>query len=300
MYLNDQSLDAPKLRIYLNSGNLTGLPASSRWPGLTGEAAVDQLRRDGFEGLQLDGGETGIPVSERFPACGLDRINHPEECDTIFARHKGQGESCITLHVGWGLEDDDAVDALLRSILDAIQVHQFPAFIETHRATITQDMWRLVGMTRRFPEIRFNGDFSHLYCGQEMVYGDFEAKLDFLQPVFERIGFLHGRIAAPGFMQAPIETLSEKPRAAVGVDYLEHFREMWIRSMEGFLSHAGRGDVLVFAPELLRPEIYYARVFPDAGGRLREETDRYAQALLYRDLARECFARARDRSSPGK
>ena len=93
-------------------------------------------------------------------------------------------------------------------------------------------------------------------------------------------------------MQAPIESIDAKPRMAVGVDYLAHFKEIWRRAMRGFQANAGPGDVLVFAPELLRSDIYYARVFPDADGRLREESDRYREALLYAELARRLFAGA--------
>ena len=50
---------------------------------------------------------------------------------------------------------------------------------------------------------------------------------------------------------------------------------------------------LDFAPELLSARHYYARMFPDASGQLVEESDRYLQALLYKDLARGCFAEAR-------
>jgi len=38
---------------------------------------------------------------------------------------------------------------------------------------------------------------------------------------------------------------------------------------------------------------YNARMFPDAGGKLVEETDRYQQALLYQRMAKDCFAEAR-------
>ena len=60
--------------------------------------------------------------------------------------------------------------------------------------------------------------------------------------------------------------------------------------MRGFLQSAGPGDVLVFAPELLSGAYYYARMFLDSEGTLVEEHDRYAQALIYQNLARECFA----------
>ena len=292
-YYNDGGGEAPQLRCFLNTDNLTALPGDSLWPGLAGAEALKRLREDGFEGVQIGDPEQFPVPYGNFPFCGLDRINAPEEAEAVFARHRRRGDGCLTLHVGWGWEDDAEVDLLVEAVLTASEKHHLPAFIETHRATITQDMWRTVQLTRRFPEIRFNADFSHYYCGQEMVYGDFDAKLDFLDPVFARTGFIHGRIAAPGYMQAPVEEADATPRMALGADYLAHFKRMWSRAMAGFKANAGPGDVLVFAPELLRPEIYYARVFPDAEGRLREESDRYRQALLYCRIARDLFPGAR-------
>ena len=45
-------------------------------------------------------------------------------------------------------------------------------------------------------------------------------------------------------------------------------------------------------PKSCRPPYYYARVFRDPNGRFVEEIDRYAQALLYRRVALDCFAAA--------
>jgi hypothetical protein len=294
-YLNDGSTDAPKLRVYLNLENLTGLRADSAWPGLTGSRRDERLRADGFEGVQLTTDEV---YSGPLRYAGLDRINVPGDADAIIAKHAARGDECVTLHAGWGVEDDDEVFRLVEAILAASEKHKLPAFIETHRATIAQDIWRTVQITKRFPEVRFNGDFSHYYCGQELVYGDWEAKLAFLDPIFARVGFMHGRIASPGCMQVPIDAdLSARPLQAHGpANYLEHFKELWTRAMLGFLKSAGPGDVLIFAPELLFGDIYYARLFPDASGKLIEESDRYEQALLYQRLARDCFRRAQLRA----
>ena len=288
-YLNDQTQDLPKLKVYLNTDNLHGLPVESEWGGVTEENAITKLLADGFEGIQV--GENPLPFKPdtRLRRCGLHRINTVGEAEEVFRQHLDAGDECITLHVGWGIEDDEEVHALVRDILNASERTGLPAFIETHRATITQDMWRTVQLTKAFPDIRFNADFSHWYCGQEMVYGNFEAKLDFLQPVFDRVGFIHARIAAPGIIQAAIEGADAKPRLAVGANYLEHFKHMWMRAMAGFRNHAGSGDVLVFAPELLCSEIYYARLVPDADGNLREASDRYHEAKIYLDLARKCW-----------
>lgn len=292
-FLTDGSGEDPKLRVYLNLDNLIDLRADTIWPGFEGADRCRKLLEDGFEGVQVT---TNDPVREDvpFPFCGLDRVNTPEAAEGVVAKHAARGDLCITLHAGWGLEDDDEASRIVEAILSASEKHRLPAFIETHRATMTQDMWRTVQLAKRFPEIRFNADFSHYYCGQEMVYGDWFEKMAFLEPVFARVGFIHGRIASPGCMQVPIENdLTARPTQAHGVvDYLAHFKELWTRAMLGFLRAAQPGDFLIFAPELLAGSHYYARKFPDHAGHLREESDRYAQALLYKQLARSCFAEA--------
>lgn len=290
-FLNDGSSDPPKLQVYLNQDNLVGLRRGSIWPGLTGVAAWRRLREDGFEGVQLtDSADPAAPSVLAY--CGLDRINTPADAAAVAAKHAARGDLCITVHAGWGMEDDDQVARLVEAILEASERHRLPIFLETHRATITQDLWRTVQIATRFPEVRFNGDFSHYYCGQELVYGDWPSKLAFMEPIFQRVGFLHGRIASPGSMQVPIEPdLDARPVQAHGeLNYLAHFKELWAGAMTGFLRRAGRGDVLIFAPELLPGTYYYARLFPDVSGQLVEESDRYAQALLYKDLARRIFA----------
>ena len=292
-FTHDSSLAAPSLRIFLNLANLADLRPGTLWPGLTGRARWDRLAADGFEGVQWV--ETSEPPADRpIPFCGSDRINTPAEADGIVSKHAARGFTCLTVHAGWGLEDDSEVFRLVESILTASDRQALPVFVETHRSTITQDLWRTVQITKAFPEIRFNGDFSHYYTGQEMVYGDIEMKLAFMEPIFARVGFLHGRISSPGCIQVPVDDATSRPlQAHGGVNYLAHYKEIWTRAMLGFLRAAAPGDTLIFAPELLSGTYYYARLFPDASGQLVEETDRYQQALLYQQIARECFSEAK-------
>ncbi|HEX5283773.1 MAG TPA: hypothetical protein VFW30_06615 [Bryocella sp.] len=297
-FINDGSDATPRLSVYLNLDNLVDLRTGSVWPGLEGLPRYEHLLADGFEGVQLTTDDSP-PAGAPLPHCGVDRINTTAEADSIAGKHAERGDSCITVHVGWGLEDNDEVFRLIESILAASDRHRLPIFIETHRATITQDLWRTIQLIKKFPEIRFNGDFSHYYCGQELAYGDWASKLAFMQPILDRVGFIHGRIANPGCMQVPIGAdLTSTPREADGViNYLDHFKDLWTNAMLGFIRNASPGDVLIFAPELLSGAHYYARKFPDVHGQLAEESDRYAEALLYRDLARACFAEARQLAS---
>ena len=291
---NDGSSAPPALRVYLNHSNLDALRADSLWPGLKGKARDERLAADGYQGVQVTSDDQIVKGSP-LPYCGLGRINTTAEADAVTAKHKDRGDQCVTVHIGWGTEDDDEVDRLVEATLAASDRHRLPIFIETHRATITQDVWRTVRITRKFPEVRFNCDFSHYYCGQELAYGNWNDRMAFMQPIFDRTGFMHGRISSAGCMQMPIgPDPARRPPMAHGVDdYLQHYRDMWTRAMAGFIRHASAGDVLIFAPELLSGAYYYARLFPDADGQLVEESDRYAEALLLAQVARECMAAAR-------
>ncbi|MGJ5814175.1 hypothetical protein [Paludibaculum fermentans] len=241
---------------------------------------LESIREAGYVGVQFDVVYTAEELT-RCRALGLQaaasgRVNLPEEAEPLAARLSGDGFPCATLHVGWGLEDDSQAARLIESVLEASVRHTIPLHIETHRATIFQDVWRTVGFLDRFPQVTVNGDFSHWYTGLEFVYGGFETKLAFIEPVLRRVRFLHGRIGNPGSMQVAIE--GEPP-------YVRHFRQMWTRAMAHYPPDTGP---LYFVPELLAPRIYYGRLLPDG----REECDRWQQSLLLCELARRCFAEA--------
>ena len=118
---------------------------------------------------------------------------------------------------------------MIGSVLEASARHRIPLYPETHRATVFQDLWRTVQLVRRFPELRFNGDFSHWYTGLEMVYGGFEKKLEFIQPVLDRVRFLHGRIGTPGCIQVDIGDGD-----ALGRPYVAHFRRSGSQLFQAF------------------------------------------------------------------
>jgi hypothetical protein len=149
-------------------------------------------------------------------------------------------------------------------------------------------------LVERFPEIRFNADLSHWYTGHEMHRVNFDAYVQALAPVFERVRFLQGRIGNSGSIQID-------SRADDRFDCIEHHRRLWTASFEGFLRNAGPGDFLPFNPEVLPPAIvwrgmslpiFYGREFRQADGSFAEEGDRWQQAQLYWEIAQQCFAEA--------
>ncbi len=280
---NGGSLPDPQLRVYMNLMALDSMGLRNSF-----HQRLETISAAGFSGVQFatiaDREELDLCTSLGLRVAGSGRINLPEESLPFAERMAGDGYECATLHVGWGLEDDDEAAHLIESVLKAAQRWRIPLYLETHRATIFQDMWRTVGFVRRFPEIRINGDFSHWYTGQEMVYGGFEKKFAFIRPVLERVRFLHGRIGNPGCMQVSVEPDAE---------YVGHFKQLWTAAFRHFLRAARRGDAIYFVPELLGPDIYYARTFPDRNGVAVEENDRWEQSLLLKRMAEECFQNAK-------
>jgi hypothetical protein len=246
---------------------------------------LEQLAEAGFQGIQFAQPGSSVDLAAcralNMGVAGSGRVNNACEAALLAEQIAGDGYECATLHAGWGMEDDNEAFALIEAILDASSSNAVPLYVETHRATIFQDMWRAVKFVERFPELRFNGDFSHWYTGQEMVYGGFDNKFAFIQPVLDRVRFIHGRIANPGCIQVAVD-----PDVEPQPPYVEHFKKLWTASFHGFVSNP-ESPFICFTPELLAPGIYYARTFEG-----REESDRWQQSLLLNEIARQCFERA--------
>jgi hypothetical protein len=270
-----------QLRCYINWLSLDGLQAPA-------EGWVRAIRDAGYDGIQFIE-PLELPLLDQarahgLGACGSGRVNHPSDAYRLAEEAQRIGLECLTLHVGWGHEEDDEAIRLIEAVLEASVRHFMPLYVETHRATIFQDIWRTVRFIRQFPQLQFNGDFSHWYTGLEMVYGGFEKKVAFIQPVIERVHFLHGRVGNSGCMQVDVGDLE----SAATLPFVDHFRTLWTQVFEAFLRRSPPGERFCFTAELLASNIYYAREF-----RGQEESDRWQQSLVLTQIARECFSEAR-------
>jgi len=281
---NNGSNNPPSLRVDINYGTCEDLPLFSTGPRGNDQEKHEVIAKAGFSGIQ-DGDPTlckelGLQLTAHA------RVNKIGDLDSLLPVWKSLNYNCATIHLGWGIESNEQVDALVSYVLNSSVKFDFPIYIETHRATITQDMFRTVELVKRFPEIRFNGDFSHWYTGQEMVYGGIENKWEFIVPVFERVRFIHGRIGNPGCIQVDVDTNKN-------ASYVDHFKEMWIKSFIGFLRTARPGDYICFTVELLKADIFYARILDKKNE--SEEGDRWQQALLYKEIINDCWGKANAR-----
>lgn len=291
--INDGTSNPPRLQPYLNLGTLDFLPDSSTAPRVQGAELAVALKEAGFEGLQGADAET----AQKATAIGMALAggagrSEPSAYDDLAKQGKDLGHVAMTLHVGNGMESEDQANALFDAICNAQAKHGIPLYVETHRATLTQDVWRTVQFVNRFPQLGINGDYSHWYTGLEMPYAGVDRVMKFTKPVSERVRFMHGRIGNSGCMQVDIGQ-GDPAEFNTGIlaannNHLADFAKLWGYVFRAFKQTAGPGDVLPFAPELLNADINYARrLAPDT-----EETDRWQQALVMLDFAKRTFDQA--------
>ena len=286
--MNTTTNPAPSLRRDLNMGNTWLLPEWSTGPVGDERSVLEAAAAAGYQGVQ--GANPELCRELGLVPVTFDIRIEPGGLADRARQWVDQGFACATLMVGTGFESDAEADRLADEIVEASTSARIPLYLETHRATMTQDMWRTLQLVERHPDLRFNGDFSHWYTGQDMAASEVNEKLDRLAPVIERVRYLHGRIASQGCVQVDVGD-GRSDDAPVS-----HFREIWTRVFRGFIAGAADDPVpapgleIGFAPELLPGEFGYARFVPGPDGSLREEGDRWEQALVLTRIATESFA----------
>lgn len=284
MNTNDGSSNEPALRLDASWMMLRDFPPYYGGPRGDAREILAAVKAAGYSGVQ--GGDPALVCTSGLRYTAMGRVNLPGEALALATQARDEGADCMTLHAGWGHEDDAAALAILDDIVSASIKTKLPLYVETHRATLFQDQYRTVQLLAKCPDVRINGDFSHFYTGQEMRYGDLDQKWEYLRPVFERVRFMHGRIGNSCSMQVDIGD-------GTGRVYVDHFKQMWTRAFRGFRQSARPGDYIIFCPELLSDEFNYARMFRGPDGELREECDRWQQAQVLCRIAKECWKLAK-------
>ena len=281
--VNDGSANPPRLVAYGNNWGLLELPQLPHEKPWSFDEIVDRMIAGGFGGYQGGTGQGDAVRSKGLRFSVGTRISTAAEANDTVKAAADDGADSVAAHAGWGLEDDAEMDAIVYAILEASANYKVPVYIETHRATITQDIWRTVQLVKRIPEIRFNGDFSHFYTSHEMTYQGFDNVRKHLVPILERVGFFHGRIGNGECMQVDVGDGTTNPHAV-------NLKSLWTESMGYWKLSARPGDILPFAPELGPPSSNYSITYTAADGRVTELSDRWQQSAVLKRLAEEAFA----------
>lgn len=281
---NDGSAAPPRLLAGISFLTPAELPEWSEGPQGDRAAIYAAVKAAGYEAIQTL--EPQAAIDAGLIPTGLMRIfdDVDQMADAAMKWHDA-GCDCSTVQLGTGLESDREMFRLAEAMLDISAALDHPIYLETHRATMTQDIRRTLDLIKVFPELRFNGDFGHWYIGHELTYGDMDMKFDAMRPVFERTRFMHLRVSSNAFGQL---TASDPAEAR----HLDYYRRMWTASFEGFLRNARPGDYFAVHPELLPARAFYPKMVPGPDGVMREESDRWTESAFLIEVARQCFAEA--------
>jgi Sugar phosphate isomerases/epimerases len=155
-----------------------------------------------------------------------------------------------------------------------------PAYIETHRGTITQDLLRTVSYLEKLESLRLTIDLSHYVVAGEMHAESEEAEILFGKLLRRTFAF-HGRVSNGEQVQIDVGPNGEHPM-------MRRFERWWGEGMRLWKASAGPRDVLPFVVELGPPP--YAIAVDEAAGRTNEISDRWQQSLLFLRTARRLWS----------
>ncbi len=265
-----------KMEFWMSLGNLSGLHPDSALYDKSLTTKLEALLEHQFVGVS---GVTSEMEVELFNSFGLKygiTVPFPSRIDGEKAVKEALEKSpeSLTIHLGDGTNSTEELDDWLEWLLP--KSNDIPMYLEIHRSTATQDIYRTISLAKLYPEIRFVADFSHWYTGL-LLGQNFEKKVSFMDPVFERCDVIHGRVANDGCIQPPLND--------VRINAFYHFKTLW----KSVLDKSSSETNIPFVIELLGHELGYDPGVRQASGIMVDSTDRWKDALKLKDMVTEWF-----------
>jgi hypothetical protein len=284
--------NTPRLSIYQSLWAMEDLPCNDPVPWTLAQQ-IEHIAGAGFDGLSVDLGARQVPAAA-----------------DLAAHLRGTG---LRTAVNAFIRDDQSMDDALRYadtigaplIIVCAQVfsHDLPCLaatverwharaasagvsvqLETHRGTMTNDLRSTVALLGHLDTpVTLAADLSHYVCGCELPDQPTAEIEALINAVLDRSASLQGRVATRCQVQIPLGHVDHQ-------NWVARFKDWWTR---GFASIVARGhNEPMFCAELgTRP---YAPTAPDG----RELSDRWAEALVLQQWAKECFEAAISVPSP--
>ncbi|MEY5101148.1 MAG: hypothetical protein RJA36_3867 [Pseudomonadota bacterium] len=118
-----------------------------------------------------------------------------------------------------------------------------PVLVETHRNTISTDLWLLRELLDLLPELPLLADLSHYVCGQEMNLPISGRNQTLIERVLANAQAFHGRVSSAEQIQLEIGFELHRP-------WVEQFLSWWEWGFAHWLGRAAPSDSLTFTCEL--------------------------------------------------
>jgi hypothetical protein len=256
----------------------------------------DRVRDAGFDGMAIDLGAMDLAAARavvpEFARTGLGGLL------TAFPRSIAGLRPALHLAKDIGspfvivvgqvmpLAVDDMAE-VVRAWLSIAREEGVPLQFETHRNCITNDLFATLLLLDRVPAMRLSADLSHYVVDREMTQPIAADYQDYVTRVLDRSDSFQGRVANRCQVQLPLHF----PQHQV---WVETFRQWWRRGFALWQRRATPGADCLFLCEL-GPRDY---AITDADG--AELSDRWDEALLLRQWARQDWDAARTLTSPDR
>ncbi len=290
-FVNDGSHRPPRLEVHQALWGMIGIPGASPLvsgiPGTPDWPLEEQLARIAEAGFTGVLGSIPAPADRPRWRRLLDQHHlafgamafpaRPADLGPVLDAARDFGAAYVNAQVMDGCVVGQAAVDLLGGLVDRAVRAGVPFFAETHRGRVTQDLLRTVDYVGRLPQLLLTIDLSHYVVAGE-VGGPSQAVDQAFGALLDRTGTIHARVSNGEQVQVDVGDGSRGP--------VTHFRRWWTQGMRLWRAVARPGDILPFVAELGPPG--YAFTTPEG----REVSDRWAQALVLRRVALECWAEA--------
>ena len=169
---------------------------------------------------------------------------------------------------------DDMVP-VIETWMDMSERIGMPIQFETHRNCITNDLYTMLQLLDRIPEMRVCADLSHYVVDREFWYPIEPENMALISKVLERSDSFQGRVASRQQIQLPLDFPQHQK-------WVELFKGWWREGLTSWRDRNAGGDC-IFLCELGPPE--YAMT--DAQG--REMSNRWDEGLQIKSWVEEIW-----------
>ena len=162
----------------------------------------------------------------------------------------------------------------------------FPILLETHRYRLTSDLLFTLDILAEMPDLKLLADLSHYVVGRELPEPAAAEDDEQIHTILRHSWGFHGRVANGEQVQVPLSFAQHRP-------WLERFLGWWRYGIEDWLARPNTPASLSFTCELGPPP--YAITGADGA----DITDRWAEALMLKELMRKVWKECQVRSYRG-
>jgi hypothetical protein len=195
------------------------------YPGAGVEGWIDQARDCG---MVIEGNAFPQTVDDLRPALELAAFYGVDQLVVQGNVRPYNAQAALPILQGWQ---------------ELAREYQVPVYVETHRNTITNDLWVLCELLDLMPDLPLLADLSHYVCGQEMNLPVSERNQDGVERVLRHAHAFHGRVSTAEQVQVEMGWDCHRP-------WVQQFMAWWAWGFEHWLQNAAPTERLTFTCEL--------------------------------------------------